>query len=326
MKRFYAALCIFLIFTAVSCVQKSGTQYLKKPQMTIGESVIIEFDDSRIINIKLDYPYPDECYHYKIDKIKVHNKTSKNSKFTEIRNRDVMVFKLEGNEDWLYLVCADYKDHGYIYIYDVSKESFYGDFTENEESGNYYKSQLINEYNILEKHQNIKRYGPLLEISFNGNVSKLWDSFLSGWDDGYRYQVVYCYPEYDEILLRIYYYEGGDHCIYSLRSNSIVCVIGGIPKYNNSRNAVFSTDFRYSFHHGFQLDIFTIRDGIYTNNNKLYKETPDAAQYGNVDGYWIDDNHFQVDYVYQNEYGSEQMTGSITAKREDQNSDFIIFK
>jgi hypothetical protein len=97
-------------------------------------------------------------YLIKIDNIRIYNNISKETDFIEINNEEVMLIKIPESEDWLYIITRDSGNYGFVYVYDISKKSFYGDLEENSRSGNYYLSRLYKEYEIIRNNQNMNRH------------------------------------------------------------------------------------------------------------------------------------------------------------------------
>jgi len=192
----------------------------EKPIIIINkDNKFLEFPNSYIINISEKY-----C-QYKIDYIKIYNTNDKKSPYIEVKNEDVFLLKLPENNNWLYCYVSDFI-HGFLYIYDISKESFYGNFDNNRESGNTYKKLLIDEYILANKYSNIKRYGPLLEIKYKYNVIKFWDSFTGeNTSCEYRYQLLDYYEGSNEILIRKQLCNDSKDYIYNIKTAGFVCEI-----------------------------------------------------------------------------------------------------
>lgn len=298
--------------------------YPEKPDLTIGESVILKFNDTQSIIIQKNFPASRECYYMDLDSIKVYERTDKKTGFQEITNKKAMLFQLPGEEDWLYLITEDFNSHGYIYVYDISKTSFYGNQKENEKSGNYYKKQLYREHEILMNNNNYNRYGPLLEIKYNNTVNKIWDSFAGSMPGTLKYLLLEDIHEHDEVLVYCQPYEGGINYIYNLRLQKFVCKIGDIRYFNNARNAVFSLEYGYG-DPGITLEVFFIKNGIY---EKIINENIPLGYNFSINGYWINDNFFQIDYVniiFNHDSGKEvkeEKRGSLYARRN--NSSFEL--
>ncbi|MDR0322076.1 MAG: hypothetical protein LBI28_11280 [Treponema sp.] len=244
---------------------------------------VIQFSDSYSVDI-----WNEHCY-YKIDNINIYETYNKESNFQKITDSNIKLFKLPYTEDWLY--CYVTNDvRGYIYIYDISKESFYGDFEENRKSFNFYRMLLIREYEIITKYSNFRRYGPLLEINYNNTVIRFWDSFTG--EMAQRYQLLDYYEGTNEIFIREQYYEGSSNHIYNLRLNNYVCThIGNLPIFNERRSFVFSTYVFYA--DPMKLKIFSIANGIYENilDVKIFED-----EYINIiNQYWINNNEFIIE-------------------------------
>jgi len=191
--------------------------------MTKDENTFLQFPNSYIINLSENYR------EYKIDYIRIYHSNSKDSQYIEVKNEDVLLFKLPGKCDWLYCYVSDFM-HGYLYVYDISKESFYGNFDKNRESGNYYRMSLIDEYELINNYSNIERYGPLLEIKYNHNVIRFWDSFTGEKVvRDYHYLLLDYYEKNNEILIVKQLWEGSKAYIYNIQSTEYTCEIEDIP-------------------------------------------------------------------------------------------------
>jgi hypothetical protein len=246
----------------------------------------------RIINIEDESEMLDNYFSYKIDTINIYETYSKYSNYFKITNKEVKLYRIDDTDDWLY--CYITNDmNGYIYIYDISKESFYGDFEENERSYNYYRMQLIKEYELLLRHSNVKRYGPLLEIFYNNNTIKFWNSFTSQTDTGkgrYRRLLLEYYEEYNEIIIQEYYYEGISNKIFNLKLNDFVCEIGNYRFFNESRNAVFAFSYPYG-NVGVDIQIFLINNGNYIKVKEIFIS---EDYYNSLNGYWENNEKFKI--------------------------------
>jgi hypothetical protein len=292
---------------------------LGKPVLMVNESAVLEFPDSRTVEVG----YWGDCYLREIDTIKIYDSTNKEANFSEIVNTSVSLVKLPETEDWLYLVTEDLKNHGFIFVSDISEKSFYGNFEDNEKSFNYYRMRLIKEYEILKKRQNIKRYGPLLEIYYNHNVLKLWDSFTGGSPGGHKYLLLDYYEGYDEILLFKQSYEGGLYQIYSLPLGDFVGETGGIPIFNKARDAFYSLDYRFDSALDVDLKVFLLKNGVFEEIKDEYIFFfPDHT----INGSWINDNEFRIDYTSSQDGslwdGPNERNGTVLARRNSPDADF----
>ena len=248
------------------------------------ENGILQFKTGKTISMWENWLF------YDIDDIRVYEKTTKDSNYTHIHNERVHLVKLDENEDWLYTASRKSGTEGFIFIYDISEESFYGNEYEK-------KSK---EYKIIQEHPNIKRFGPLLVIYFNNNVIKIWGEFISefGMQGNYLYDY---YPKYNEVLIKTVYYEDGDYSIFSLRRNEYICRgIFGYPRFNPSGNRLFSIGEYYN--EGLKLQIYEKRGGYF----RLDKEESLDSRYSehgiqNVE--WI--NYIKAVVHYEEGYSLE---------------------
>jgi hypothetical protein len=192
--------------------------------MTKDENTFLQFPNSYVINISEDYR------KYKINYIRIYYSNSKESQYMEVKNEDVLLFKLPGKCDWLYCYVSDYM-HGYLYVYDISKESFYGNFDKNRESGDHYRMSLIVEYELINNYSNIERFGPLLEIKYDHNVIRFWDSFAGEKvTRDYHYLLLDYYEKNNEILIVKQLWEGSKAYIYNIQSAGYTREIEYIPR------------------------------------------------------------------------------------------------
>jgi len=265
--------------------------------MSKDDNTFLQFPNSYIINISENYR------EYKIDYVRIYYSNSKESQYIEVKNEDVLLFKLPGKCDWLYCYVSDFM-HGYLYVYDISKESFYGNFDINRESGNYYRTSLIVEYELLNNYSNVKRYGPLLEIKYNNNVIRFWDSFPGNKAGRHRYLLLDYYEKYNEILLVKQLWEGTETYIYNIQSAEYVCEIDDTPYFNESRDAVCSFVYGYG-DPGVSLKLFLIKDGVY---EKVFYEDISLRYISSKKGFWINNDEFHIEYIEKNyDYDSDKM-------------------
>ena len=232
---------------------------VEKPDIL--ENGILQFKTGKTINMLENW-----LFYYDIGDIRVYDKTTKDSNYTRIYNEDLYLVKLDENEDWLYTVSMESGTKGFIFIYDISEESFYGKHKKESK-----------EYKITQEHPNIKRFGPLLVIYLNNDVIKIWDKFST--EGGMRYNFIAdYYPEYNEVLIRTAYYEGADYSIFSLRRKEYICSgILGYPHFNPSRERFFSIGEFYTEEP--QLQIYEKRGDYF----RLYKEESLDYRYSEYD-------------------------------------------
>jgi hypothetical protein len=287
--------------------------------MTKDENTFLQFPNSFVINISENY------HEYKIDYIRIYYSNNKASQYIEVKNEDVFLYKLPGKCDWLYCYVSDYM-HGYLYVYDISKESFYGNFDKNRESGNYYLMSLIVEYELLNNYSNVKRYGPLLEIKYNNNVIRFWDSFPGEKAGRHRYLLLDYYAQYNEILLLKQFWEGSKAYIYNIKTAEYVCEIDDTPYFNESRDAVCSFVYGYG-DPGVSLKLFLIKDGIY---KEILNEYISLHYISSNKGFWINNDEFQIEFIEKYyDYNSDKEKEKkvvLLVSRKNPSSTFDIIK
>jgi hypothetical protein len=230
------------------------------------------------------------------DTLTVHINNTKESECFLINNERVFLIKIEETPDWFYIISSDCEIQGYINIYDISKKSFYGDIEANQKSGNYYRRLQNIEYDIINQHNNILRYGPLLTINHDGKLHEFWDKRYGLGFTGYNILLLDYYPEYNEILIMKQYYEGTNYFIYNLEFEEYRCENIENPSFNMSRTYLCSPSylddlgniFRYSINlfridNGFYQEIFN--EGIYVQRNWRLENI-----------LWINDHEVHIDY------------------------------
>jgi hypothetical protein len=242
--------------------------------------------------IEFDYH---EYHNY--DLIKIYKKCTKESEYFFSNKKEVKLHKIEGIKDWLYL-SADYlgdDQYGFVYIYDISENSFYGNLEEKKKSGNFYTSLIYKEYDILRKYQNIKRYGPLLTFNYNNKIIEYWDSFCYPFKEASskRYLVLDYYPEYNEALIRIQYYEGGEYNILNIETEEIRCAGILEPYFNESRTLMISMVSFYTEH--YTLKIYSINNGFYSIIEEIKFDSVQDYDMIIKNIGWINDNEVQID-------------------------------
>ena len=222
--------------------------------------------------------------YYNNDTMKVYEENTKESSYFLIDSKIVYLIKIEETPSWFYLISNDDKIHGFVNIYDISEESVYGSFG---------KKRSNKEYIILNQHQNIKRYGPLLTINHNGRKIDFWNTF-SGKPGGKQYFLVDYFPAHNEILMYEQYYEGGTHFIYNLESEEVRCKSIKLPYFNESRTFFLT--------YGWESEALSATLRIFRINNGFYDEIAQKNIY--VDQFyfysinsiiWINDREAHID-------------------------------
>ena len=238
-------------------------------------------------------------YHgyYNNDLIKIYKNCSKESEYFFSNKKEMELHRIEGENDWLYLSADHLEDdqHGFIYVYDISEKSFYGNLEEKKNSGNYYTSLLYKEYDILRKHQNIKRYGPLLTIGYNNKIVKYWDSFCYPFKEvsSKYYLILDYYPENNEALIRIQYYEGDEYIIFNVEKEEIRCDGISEPYFNETRTHMISMSRFYAGH--YTLKIYSINNGFYKKIDEIKFDSDQDYDMIIKKVNWINDNEVQIE-------------------------------
>jgi hypothetical protein len=275
MKRFVVFVLILSVIIYNGCKQKINTGNENapgnyKPKQGNGKQIsqiitgleILRFSNGLVYYIEGAIEYVNG------DTIKIYEIDSKEADYF-ITHENVFLIKIEENPGWFYSISDNAEALGYVYIYDISEKSFYGDFEKNKESGNGYRMSLKREYDIIKRHQNIKRYGPLLIVNYNNNLIEFWDTFTG--INGKKYLIFDYYPEFNEILIDEYYHEGGNTGIYNLEHREYRCSNLGYwhVYFNESRTYMVSLGWSYDGGPFAELKIFRIENGFY---DKIYDE------------------------------------------------------
>jgi hypothetical protein len=229
------------------------------------------------------------------DILKIYNRNTIESDYYFTDCKKVYLIKIPETQNWFYSISYDAIALGYIYIYDITEKSFYGNIEENKKSGNYYMYLLEKEYEITKQYQNIKRYGPLLMIKHNEGIIEFWDKF-SGKAVGYKILLLDYYLEYNEILIMEQYYEGSSYFIYNLDFEEYRCKDTENPSFNISRTYLCSLSYlddlgdllRYS------INLFRINDGFY---QEIFKEGIYIQRNWHIENIiWLNDHEVHIDY------------------------------
>jgi hypothetical protein len=262
----------------------------------------------------------DYCDYYNNDAIKVYKKCNKESESFFVTRKTLELHKIQGIKDWLYLTPDNLEDDafGFIYVYDISEKSFYGDIEENKKADDHWKNlfeseyEIIKwrnlfepEYEIIKRHKNIKRYGPLLTINHNNKTLEFWDAFCqpSHETQNERYFLLDYYPEYNEILITVRYWEGSGICIFNLESEEYRCYISATPYFNRARTHMISL---YRYRDEISLQIYAINNGLYNMleeivfygkyviSNEIKSDYTHDGDINIVNVVWLNDNNAQV--------------------------------
>jgi hypothetical protein len=271
-------------YSGISLVVYNGVDiYVPTENLSMLEVTMIR--DDKII----DFDY---CEYYNKDSIKVYKECNKESESFFVTKKELKFHKIQGIKDWLYLSAdnSDDDNYGYIYVYDISEKSFYGNIEENMKSYNGYKMSLGSEYLITQRYKNIKRYGPLLAINHNNKTAEFWDSFSSFSYTIDKYLILEYYPKYNEVLIRVSHWEGVEEFIYNIESG-YKCYTG-IPYFNSSRTYMISLLMPYVES---SLRIYSINNGLYTMLKEIELIDNELDEYiYNVNVVWLNDNNAQI--------------------------------
>jgi len=259
-------------------------------------------------------------YSIRIDKIKIYENISKETSFIEITNSDVELYQIPESEDWLYISTKNSNINGFIFIYDISMESFYGNLEENTKSGNFYLSRLYKEYEIVKNNSNMNRYGPLLEFTYNDNVFKFWDSFTGYHTFAYHNMLLLeYYKDYNEIL--IFIMGPGVHvqyAIYDLQTGDLIQRFYDFPYFNESRDAVLILDMSGWREFSAELIIYSIID------NKYVKIIDEEILIGwTREAYWVNNDEFKRTYFDDAPWRDEETSGTHFIRRNNGSFDII---
>jgi hypothetical protein len=198
-------------------------------------------------------------YYIHIDKIVSYDYQNKSTKSNIIENRDTYLFQIGDNDDWLFCVYDDLSYSGWINIYDLSRNSFYGNIDEKKKSDNYYYSSLVIEYNLTLNSNKYFRHGPLLLIKNNGKIIKIFDSFKICPSGCWMNLLV---KEIDDNNIVIYrqFWEGGDFRIFNLNTSKYSLPMVGIPVFNEDNNYFYCTGVTYN--QDLKIQIFKYENGL----------------------------------------------------------------
>ena len=229
------------------------------------------------------------------DIITVYENNSKESPHFTTNHESVFLIHMEESPGWYYLISDDYEVQGFIYIYDISIKSFYGNPEANRRSGNYYINLLNAEYEIISRHNIFQRRGPILTINHNGNITNFIDTFY-GRPDGVKYLVMDSYIEHNEILILEQYWEGTNMFVFNLISGKYSCERISKPYFNNSRNYMISLSYSESLMDAteYSLQIFRIDNGVFDKIQNERINIHSSWSLNSID--WINNHEVTIDY------------------------------
>jgi hypothetical protein len=234
--------------------------------------------------------------YYNNDTLMVYERNTKESVSFSTNYNNVFLIKIEETPGWYYLISYDYKTQGYIYLYDISENSYYGNLEGDGKNGPFPKSWLKTEYEIIKQNPNIKRYGPLLSINHKGKTVEFMDTRYGSGLAGHRYLLFNYYPEFNEILIKRTWWEGWENYIYNLEYEEYRCERIEMPYFNNTRTSLLSLVY-YEDIGSFSiqtLKLFKINNGFY---EEIFNENIDIDHKWLLkDVSWINDQEAHIDY------------------------------
>lgn len=231
----------------------------------------------------------------------VYSKCTKESKYFILEKGEVELHKIKGVNDWLYLTkgYVDNEVYGFVYLYDISEKSFYGEDIEEKKPledywDNYRRNLRKKEYELVKKYQNIKRYGPLLTIKHNNKTLEFWKNFCFPFRESSakNYLILDYYPNYNEILLLTGYYANSFINIYNLDFQENRCSITEAPFFNQSRTNMISID--RDFGSNSKLVIYEIKDGSYKLIKKIDLDDGPDNPTNIVNVEWLSDKEAKI--------------------------------
>ena len=234
--------------------------------------------------------------YYNNDALMVYEKNTRESVSFPTNYNNVFLIKIEETPGWFYLISYDYKTQGYIYLYDISENSYYGNLEGDGKNGPFPKSWLKTEYEIIKHNQNIKRYVPLLSINHKGKTTEFLDTCYGDGVAGYRYLLFDYYPEFNEILINRTWWEGWENYMYNLEYEEYRCERIEFPYFNNSRTYLLSLVYYEDIGSFFiqTLKLFRIKNGFY---EEIFNENIDIDNSWSLRNVsWINDREANMDY------------------------------
>jgi len=250
--------------------------------------------DIRLINSKIGSIENFIKYNNK-DILTVYKNKSKESDFILINHEYVFLMQTDENSNWFYLITDDFNTQGYIYLYDISEISFYGEPEANLKNGNYYRYQQNKEHEIVKQYTNINRYGPLLSVKHKNKAINFLDK-NNGEITGKNYLLLDYYPESNEILVMEQYWESASMFIYNLDAEEYRCERIETPYFNNEKTYMLSIIFIEDIGTliEYVLKLFEVDDGYY---NEIYHQKYNINRKWSLNGIiWINNSTAYIDY------------------------------
>ena len=254
----------------------------------------IASSDNLINNKNGIYFIENSIFYNNKNLLKLYENNSFESNFSNTNHEQVFLFKYD-ELGWYYLISNNCEKEGFIYIYEIPNESFYGDLEENAKSGNYYRYMQNMEYEIVMRNGNIKRYGPLLSINHNNKTKEFLDTHNGG-TGGISYLLLDYYKRYDELLILKQYWDYALMSIYNIKQDQFTCENIRDPAFNNTRTYMLSFAFveQIGYTIMYSLKLFSVNDGIY---NEIYNENIETGNNWKLNEMlWKNNNMVYIDY------------------------------
>jgi len=300
-RNYTVTITIILLTLIFSCKKEQKPPPYQFSQNDINTNYqTIEIDDKdsfdKEIEIEIDY-----TTYANSHLITLYSKCTKESEYFTTDKEEVELHKIKGIKDWLYLTdgYSNSEVSGFVYLYDISDKSFYGDDIEGDKPladywSNYRRNLMKKEYDLVKKYPNINRYGPLLEIKHNNKTLEFWYTFCYPFNEAKSesYLLQDYYPDSNEILIREQYYEGAYDLIYNLNFEDYKCSITSTPFFNKSRTNMISIDRIYGGDS--ELVIHEINNGFYKllMKHNLKDGPDDSIEIVNVE--WLNDKEAKI--------------------------------
>ena len=245
-------------------------------ERTIEEQYVIELSNGQKIDFRKNSGV------YDIDNIMIYDKTDRTSNYFEMQGGFAYFYKLDDNDDWLYIRMVDaerYNKNGFVSIYDISEESFYHKYMDEMREA---------EYKIVKEHKNFKRYGPIFIIYYEYNTIKFGDSFTG--ELGCQDYIIDYYHEYDEVLIATSFVDVYKLSIFNLKFNQYICEDIGYPFFSPSRNYIISL---YPSIYDKQGSILR----VYSRKNNTYEKVYETETKYRIDTVsWINEEEAKINY------------------------------
>ena len=181
---------------------------------------------------------------HRMDHIRVYERTCENSEFIELVNTRIFFLKLDETDDWLYAVVNHFGDgervHGFVYARDINDMG---------RSGSGLLREEIREYELIQTHGNIDRFGPILMIHHNYELFRFVSFSEAPGRVARNRNLIAYFPEHDEALINKMYWEvdSSEEALFNFRLGTFTAEgLGRRPSFSPSRNHIVTL--RQGFH------------------------------------------------------------------------------